>query len=172
MTGPISPTSGTWRLTSIPPSSRMYIDADGRLGTNPTSAGPESSVLKLPIPKGVRPQGMSDEAKQAMLNRKVEALETTVGQQHKQIQALTSDLRKNRQRRATPQRVGPMADLKRAKSPVDESAVADLPRSWSTIPKTVSGSLAHAHESFHGQIPRLSVATWTPVRRSHRVRTR
>jgi uncharacterized coiled-coil protein SlyX len=37
---------------------------------------------------------MSDEAKQAMLSRKVEALEATVTQQQKQIQALTSDLQK------------------------------------------------------------------------------
>ena len=44
-----------------------------------------------------------------------------------------------------------MADLKRANSPQDESAVADLRRSWSTIPKTVSGSLAHAHESSTGR---------------------
>ena len=72
----------------------VYVDADGRLGTNPTSVGPESSVPKPTIPKGVRPQGMSDEAKQAMLSRKVEALEATVTQQQKQIQALTSDLQK------------------------------------------------------------------------------
>ena len=40
-----------------------------------------------------------------------------------------------------------MADLKRANSPYDESAVADLRRKWSTIPRNVSGSLARAHES-------------------------
>jgi len=37
---------------------------------------------------------MSDDAKQAMLNRKVEALEATVAQQQEQIQALTSGLQK------------------------------------------------------------------------------
>ena len=37
---------------------------------------------------------MSDDAKQATLNRKVEALEATVAQQQEQIQALTSGLQK------------------------------------------------------------------------------
>ena len=72
----------------------VYVDADGRLGTNPTPAGPERSVPRPTIPKGARPQGMSDDAKQATLNRKVEALEATVAQQQEQIQALTSGLQK------------------------------------------------------------------------------
>ena len=72
----------------------VYVDADGRLGTNPTPAGPERSVPRSTTPKGARLQGMSDDAKQAMLNRKVEALEATVTQQQKQIQALTSGLQK------------------------------------------------------------------------------
>ena len=37
-----------------------------------------------------------------------------------------------------------MTDLKRANSPLDGSAVADRHPSWLTVPKTVSGSLAHA----------------------------
>ena len=46
------------------------------------------------------------------------------------------------ERTASPQRVRPVADLKRANSPQDESAVADLRRKWSTIPKlqTISAS--------------------------------
>ena len=72
----------------------VYVDADGRLGTNPTPAGPERSVIGPTTPKGVPRQGMSDDAKQAMLNRKVETLEATVAQQQKQIQALTSGLQK------------------------------------------------------------------------------
>ena len=70
----------------------VYVDADGRLGTIPTPAGPESSLPRPTIPKGARRQGMSDDAKQAMLNRKVEALEANVAQQQEQIQALTSGL--------------------------------------------------------------------------------
>jgi chromosome segregation ATPase len=37
---------------------------------------------------------MSDHAKQATLNRKVEALEATIAQQQEQIQALTAGLQK------------------------------------------------------------------------------
>ena len=72
----------------------VYVDADGRLGTLPQAAGPERSVSRPTTPKGVRPQGISDDAKQAMLNRKVEVLEATVAQQQEQIQALTSGLQK------------------------------------------------------------------------------
>ena len=55
---------------------------------------PNHSVPRPTTPKGVRPQGMSDDAKQAMLNRKVEALEANVAQQQEQIEALTSGLQK------------------------------------------------------------------------------
>jgi hypothetical protein len=72
----------------------VYVDADGRLGTIPTPAGPERSVPRPTTPRGARPQGMSDDAKQAMLNRKVEALEATVAQQRVQIEALTAGLQK------------------------------------------------------------------------------
>jgi hypothetical protein len=64
------------------------------LGTILAAAGPERSVPRPTIPKGARRQGMSDDAKQAMLNRKVEALEAIVAQQQEQIQALTSGLQK------------------------------------------------------------------------------
>ena len=72
----------------------VYVDADGRLGTILAAAGPERSVPRPTIPKGARRQGTSDDAKQAMLNRKVEALEAIVAQQQEQIQALTSGLQK------------------------------------------------------------------------------
>ena len=65
----------------------VYVDADGRLGTIPTPAGPESS-----LPRPTTPKANPDA--QAMLNRKVEALEATVAQQQEQIQALTSGLQK------------------------------------------------------------------------------
>jgi threonine aldolase len=38
----------------------------------------------------------------------------------------------------SPQRVRPMADLKRADSPQDKSAVVDLRRKWLTIPRAAS----------------------------------
>ena len=82
---------------------------------------------------------MSDDAKQAMLNRKVEALEATVAQQQKQIQALTAGLQKVSAQLAA--RVRPVADLKRANSPLDESAVADLRRKWSSIRKSRFGKV-------------------------------
>ena len=72
----------------------VYVDADGRLGTLVVAAGPESSVPRSTIPKGARPQGMSDDAKQAMLKRKVEVLEATVAQQQEQIEVLTTGLQK------------------------------------------------------------------------------
>ena len=53
-----------------------------------------NAVPRPTIPNGARRQGMSKYAKQAMLNRKVEALEATVAQQQEQIQALTSGLQK------------------------------------------------------------------------------
>jgi hypothetical protein len=38
-----------------------------------------------------------------------------------------------------------MADLKRANSPQDESAVADLRRKWSTIPKAEPAGTKQQH---------------------------
>ena len=57
-----------------------------------TPAGPESSGTRFHHSQGVRPQAMSNDAKQAMLNRKVQVLEAIVAQQQEQIQALTSGL--------------------------------------------------------------------------------
>ena len=72
----------------------VYVDADGRLGTIPTPAGPERSVPRPTTPKGVRPQGMSDTAKQAMLNRKVEKLEATVAKLTAQLQEQAAQIQK------------------------------------------------------------------------------
>ena len=71
----------------------VYVDADGRLGTGLASAGPESRLPRPTTPKGVRPQGMSDDAKQAMLNLKVQKLQSMFAQQQKQIETLTSQLK-------------------------------------------------------------------------------
>ena len=70
----------------------VYVDADGRLGTLPQAAGPERIVSGPTTPKSVRPQGMSDDAKQAMLNRKVEVLEATVAELRAQIQKVSAQL--------------------------------------------------------------------------------
>ena len=64
-----------------------------------------------------------------LLNEFLKARRQIDGQQ-KQIEALTAGLQK-----VSAQRVRPVVDLKRANSPQDESAVADLRRKWSTIPK-------------------------------------
>jgi hypothetical protein len=56
-----------------------------------------------------------------------------------------------------------MADLKRANSPQDESAVADLRRNWSTIPKQQYFTISH-HASprggflFHVMLRLLEIA--------------
>ena len=78
----------------------QLVYVDGRLGTLPQAAGPERSVPMPTTPKGVRPQGMSDDAKQAMLNLKVQKLQSMVAQQQKQnaqqqkqIETLTAQLR-------------------------------------------------------------------------------
>jgi len=44
-------------------------------------------------PKGIRPQAILDAAKQTMLNRKVQNLQTTVTQQQQQIETLTAQLK-------------------------------------------------------------------------------
>jgi flavin reductase (DIM6/NTAB) family NADH-FMN oxidoreductase RutF len=72
----------------------VYVDADGRLGTLPQAAGPERSVPRPTTPKGVRPQGMSDDAKQAMLNRKVEVLEATVAELRGQLKEQAAQIQK------------------------------------------------------------------------------
>ena len=71
----------------------VLVDSDGRLGTIPSAAGPESSLPRPTTPKGVRPQGMSD-AKQAMLNRKVEKLEATVAELRAQLKEQAAQIQK------------------------------------------------------------------------------
>jgi hypothetical protein len=71
-------------------------------------------------------------------------LKSTVAQQQKDFQATVEQLTKRAHEQASQiQKVSaqlvaavcPVADLKRANSPEDESAVADLRRKWSTIRK-------------------------------------
>jgi hypothetical protein len=68
----------------------VMIDSDGRLGTvsmdgrDPGGFSPKG---------GIRPQALSDAAKQAALDRTVEALQATVTQQHEQIETLTAQLK-------------------------------------------------------------------------------
>jgi hypothetical protein len=73
----------------------VYVDADGRLGTFPTAAGPENKRH----PKRAVSQTIPDAAAQIMLNRKMEALEATVAElrtqlkeQAEQIQKMTAQI--------------------------------------------------------------------------------
>ena len=70
----------------------VYVDADGRLGTFPTPAGPERSVSRPSTPKGVRPQANPEV--DAMLNRKVEVLEATVAELRRQLKEQASQIQK------------------------------------------------------------------------------
>src|SRR5262249_1066314 len=72
----------------------VYVDADGRLGTFLTSAGPEPRLPRRATPKGVPPQGMSEDAKQAMLNLKVQALEATVAELRAQLKEQAAQIQK------------------------------------------------------------------------------
>ncbi len=70
----------------------VMIDSDGRLGTA-TADGHDPGGFS---PKGnIRPQAIPDAAKQAMLNRIIESLQTTVTQQQQQIATLTAQLKDN-----------------------------------------------------------------------------
>jgi hypothetical protein len=67
----------------------VFVDPNGKLGTVPVTingAMPE-------VPKGVQPQAIPQPDAQAMLNRKVEELQATAAQQHKQIETLTAQLK-------------------------------------------------------------------------------
>jgi hypothetical protein len=79
----------------------VYVDADGSLGTVLATAGPERSIPRPTTPKGVRPQ--TNPEIDAMLNRKVEALEATVAElrahlkeQAAQIQKVSAELEMNK----------------------------------------------------------------------------
>src|SRR5437773_4704683 len=70
----------------------VMVDSDGRLGTA-TSDGPDPGGFSS---KGsIRPQAISDAAKQAMLDRTIESLQATVTQQQQQIATLTAQLKDN-----------------------------------------------------------------------------
>jgi hypothetical protein len=67
----------------------VFVDADGRLGTVLASAGPESN-----LPRPTSPQAIPDAAKQAVLNRKVEALEATVTELRGQLKEQAAQIQK------------------------------------------------------------------------------
>jgi plastocyanin len=70
----------------------VMIDSDGRLGTA-TADGHDPGGFS---PKGnIRPQAIPDAARQAMLDRIIESLQTTVTQQQQQIATLTAQLKDN-----------------------------------------------------------------------------
>ena len=70
----------------------VMVDSDGRLGTV-TSDGPDPGGFS---PKGgIRPQAISDAAKQTMLNLKVQNLQATVTLQQQQIETLTTQLKEH-----------------------------------------------------------------------------
>src|SRR5215470_6854893 len=69
----------------------VMVDSDGRLGTF-TMDGVDPGGFS---PKGIRPQAIPDAAKQTMLNRKVQNLQSTVTQQQQQIETLTAQLKEH-----------------------------------------------------------------------------
>src|SRR5438445_2346042 len=70
----------------------VMIDSDGRLGTA-TADGHDPGGFS---PKGnIRPQAIPDAARQAMLDRTIESLQTIVTQQQQQIATLTAQLKDN-----------------------------------------------------------------------------
>src|SRR6266446_2569912 len=97
----------------------VMVDSDGRLGTA-TSDGPDPGGFSS---KGsIRPQAISDAAKQAMLDRTVESLQATIAQNQQQIEMLTAQLKEQ----ATQiQRVNAQIEMRKpaAKMVVDKQAV-------------------------------------------------
>ena len=67
----------------------VMVDSDGRLGTV-TLDGPDPGGFSTK--GGIRPQAISDAAKQSMLNLKVQNLQATVTLQQQQIETLTTQL--------------------------------------------------------------------------------
>jgi len=55
-----------------------------------------------------------------------------------------------------------MADLKRANSPQDESAVADLRRKWSTIPKEHPATTKQQHSQLAVTLHRVAAFCFAP----------
>ena len=70
----------------------VYVDADGRLGTSLMAAGPEPQLPKRTAAKGLRPQANPE--MDAMLNRKVEALEATVVELRGQLKEQAAQIQK------------------------------------------------------------------------------
>src|SRR5438128_5664187 len=97
----------------------VMIDSDGRLGTA-TADGPDPGGFSS---KGsIRPQAISDAAKQTMLDRTVESLQAAIAQNQQQIEMLTAQLKEQ----ATQiQRVNAQIETRKpaAKVVVDKQAV-------------------------------------------------
>src|SRR5438876_4379980 len=97
----------------------VMVDSDGRLGTA-TSDGPDQGGFSS---KGsIRPQAISDAAKQAVLDRTVESLQAAIAQNQQQIEMLTAQLKEQ----ATQiQRVNAQIETRKpaAKVVVDKQAV-------------------------------------------------
>jgi plastocyanin len=97
----------------------VMIDSDGRLGTA-TADGHDPGGFS---PKGnIPPQAIHDAAKQAMLDRTIENLQTTVRQNQKQIEGLTAQVR---EQTAQIQKVNAQLEMRKpaAKVVVDKQAV-------------------------------------------------
>ena len=70
----------------------VLVDSDGRLGTFTVADGRDPGGFS---PKqGIRPQAVPDDAKQAMLNRKVEELEATVAELRGQLKEQAAQIQK------------------------------------------------------------------------------
>src|SRR5437867_4324484 len=97
----------------------VMIDSDGRLGTA-TADGNDPGGFS---PKGsLRPQAISDAAKQAMLDRTVENLQAAIAQNQQQIEGLTAQVKEQ----ATQiQKVNALMEMRKpaAKVVVDKRAV-------------------------------------------------
>jgi septal ring factor EnvC (AmiA/AmiB activator) len=95
------------------------IDSDGRLGTA-TADGHDAGGFS---PKGnIPPQSIPDAARQTMLDRTIENLQTTVTQNEKQIEGLTAQVKEQ----ATQiQKVNAQLEVRKpaAKVVVDKQAV-------------------------------------------------
>jgi Tfp pilus assembly protein FimV len=70
----------------------VLIDSDGRLGTFTVDGPDPGGFSPKGAPKGIRPQAIPDA--QAMLNRKVEALEATVAELRGQLKEQAEQIQK------------------------------------------------------------------------------
>jgi hypothetical protein len=71
----------------------VMVDDNGKLGTISADVIANKIGNPLAVPQRVQPQAIGPDPKQVMLNRKVEKLQSTVAQQQKQIEILTTQLK-------------------------------------------------------------------------------